>query len=105
MTTANFRALSPFSDQRETSEVVNNILAGKLNATASITITNSATSTVVTDYRVGSESVILFMPTTSAGATELASGSMYVSARSKNSFTITHTNDTTTRSFDYVVIG
>ncbi len=105
MTTANFRALSPFSDQRETSEVVNNILAGKLNATASITITNSATSTVVTDYRVGSESVILFMPTTSAGATELASGSMYVSARSKNSFTITHTNDTTTRSFDYVVLG
>lgn len=105
MTTANFRALSPFSDQRETSEVVNNILAGKLNATASITITNSATSTVVTDYRVGSESVILFMPTTSAGATELASGSMYVSARSKNSFTIAHTNDTTTRSFDYVVLG
>lgn len=105
MTTANFRALSPFSDQRETSEVVNNILAGKLNATASITITNSATSTVVTDYRVGSESVILFMPTTSAGATELASGSMYVSSRSKNSFTITHTNDTTTRSFDYVVLG
>ena len=105
MTTTSFRALTPFSNQRETSEVVNSILSGKLNAVASVTITNSATTTAVTDYRVGAESVILFMPTTAAGATELASGSMYVSARSKNSFTITHTNDTTTRSFDYVVIG
>lgn len=105
MTTTSFRALSPYSDQRETSEVVNNILSGKLNATATVTITNSATSTAVSDFRVGPDSVILFMPTTAAGATELASGSMYVSARAKNTFTITHTNAVTTRSFGYVVIG
>ena len=105
MTTTSFRALSPYSDQRETSEVVNNILSGKLNATATVTITNSATSTAVSDFRVGPDSVILFMPTTAASATELASGSMYVSARAKNTFTITHTNAVTTRSFAYVVIG
>ena len=105
MTTTSFRALSPFGDQRETSEVVNNILLCKLNATATVTITNSATSTAVSDFRVGPDSVILFMPTTAAGATELASGSMYVSARAKNTFTITHTSGTATRSFAYVVIG
>ena len=93
------------SDQRENAEVVNNILQGKLNATASVTLTNSATSSAVTDYRVGSESVILFMPTTSAAASELAAGGMYVSARAKNTFTITHASATTTRGFDYVVIG
>lgn len=105
MPTISFRGITAFSDQRENAEVVNNILQGKLNATASVTLTNSATSTVVTDYRVGAESVILFMATTSDGASELAAGGMYVSARSKNTFTITHANNTTTRSFDYVVIG
>lgn len=105
MPTTSFRGLTPISDQRENAEVVNNILQGKLNATASVTLTNSATSTAVTDYRVGAESVILFMPTTSDGASELAAGGMYVSARAKNTFTITHASASTTRSFDYVVIG
>lgn len=105
MPTTSFRALTPFSDQRETSEVVNNILSGNLNATASVTLTNSATSTVVANFNTGPESVILFMPTTSAAASELAAGGMYVSARSKNSFTITHASASTTRSFDFVVIG
>ena len=103
MATANFRALSPFSDQRETTEVVNNILSGKLNAVGTVTITNSATTTVVNDYRVGKESVILLMPTTSAAAGEIAS--TYVSARAKTSFTVTHPSATTSRIFDYVVIG
>jgi phage tail sheath gpL-like len=105
MPSVNFRGISVYSDQRENAEVVNNILQGKLNATASVTLTNSATSTAVTDFRVGAESVILFMPTTSDGASELAAGGMFVSARSKNTFTITHASASTTRSFDYVVIG
>lgn len=105
MTTTNFRALSPFANSRETSEVVNNILAGKMNATGTVTLTNSATTTSVTDYRVSGDSVILFMPITSDGASELAAGTMYVSARTKQAFTITHANATTTRSFAYVVVG
>ena len=105
MASVNFRGISAYSDQRENAEVVNNILQGKLNATASVTLTNSATSTAVTDFRVGAESVILFMPTTSDGASELAAGGMFVSARSKNTFSITHASASTTRSFDYVVIG
>jgi len=103
MATTNFRALTPFSTQRDTSDVVNNILSGKLNAVGTFTVTNSATSTVVTDYRVGKESVILLMPTTSAAAGEIAT--TYVSTRAKNSFTVTHPSATTSRIFDYCVIG
>jgi len=103
MATTSFRALTPFSDQRDTSDVVNNILAGKLNAVGTFTVTNSATTTVVADYRVGKESVILLMPTTSYAAAELAT--TYVSTRAKNSFTVTHASATTSRIFDYVVIG
>ena len=101
MATPSFRALTPFSDQRENAEVVNNILQGKLNATGTVTLTNSATTTTVSDYRVGGDSVILFMPTTSDAASE----NIWVSARTKNSFTITHASATTTRSYAYAVIG
>lgn len=105
MATTSFRALTPFSDERDVATVVNNILSGKQNNTGSVTLATSATTTTVTDYIVGSESVILFMPTNAAGAAELAAGGMYVSARAKNTFTITHANAGTTRTFDYVVIG
>jgi len=105
MPTTSFSALTAFSTNRQISDVVNNVMRGKTNNTGEVTITNSATSTVVADYNVGPESVIIFMPTTAAAATELASGSMYVSARSQNSFTITHTNAATTRTFSYAVIG
>ena len=105
MPTYGFRGLTPLSNARDVSDVVNNILSGKQNNTASITLTNSATSTAVTDFRVGPSSVILFMPTTADGASELAAGGMFVSARAENTFTITHSSATTTRSFDYVVVG
>jgi hypothetical protein len=101
MATTSFRALTPFSDARETSEVVNNILQGKLNATATVTLSNSSTTTTVPDYRVGGDSVILFMPTTADAATE----NIWVSARSKNSFIITHASASTTRTYAYAVIG
>jgi len=103
MTTTSFRALTPFSERRETAEVVNNILAGKINATGTFTVTNSATTTVISDYRVSAETVILLMPTTSHAAGEIAG--TYVSARTKNSFTVTHPNATTSRIFEYIAIG
>ena len=86
MATTSFRALTLFSDPRDVA-------------------TTSATSSAIIDYIVGPESVILFMPTNAAGAAELAAGGMYVSARAKNTFTITHASAGTTRTFDYVVIG
>ncbi len=52
---------------REISEVVNNVMEGKINSTGSFTLaTGGATTTTITDRRIGADSVILFMPTTLA---------------------------------------
>ena len=54
---------------REISEVVNNLVEGKSNNTGTITLaTGGATSTTIYDERIGYNSVILLMPTTSASS-------------------------------------
>ncbi len=91
---------------RETANVVNLLVDGKINAAGEVTLSASTTTTTVTDYRVGSESVIAFTPTTANAAAEQGGGTMYLSARSKQSFTITHANNAQTdRTFIYIVIG
>lgn len=94
------------NDAREVATIVNNILDGKINSTGTVTLTASATTTVVTEDRAGATSVILFMPTTANAAAEQAAGGMFVSSRSKQTFTITHANNSQAdRVFDYIVIG
>lgn len=107
MADANFRGLpSAATNPREISQVVNGVLDGKLNSTGSFTCTASAASTSVTDYRAGLDSVILLMPTTANGAAEIGAGTIFISARNKQSFTVTHANNAQTdRSFGYVIIG
>lgn len=107
MADANFRRLpTEATNPREISQVVNNILEGKLNSTGSFTCTASATTTSVTDFRAGLNSVILLMPTTANAASEIGAGTAYVSTRAKQSFTVTHANNSQTdRTFAYVVIG
>jgi len=100
-----FRKLPIIATPRDVAEIVNNCVDGKLNVIGDVTLTNSATTTVVTDIRVSAQSYINFQPTTADGAVELYGGSMYVSSQSKQTFTITHSNNTTTRSFRYAVIG
>ena len=92
--------------RRKIAEVTNNVLDGKINSTGTVTLTQSATSTVVTDNRAGANSTILFMPTTANAAAEYASGSMYVSSRGKQTFTITHQSlAQSDLDFAYVVLG
>ena len=92
------------AEPRQIAEVVNRTIDGKLNSTGSVTLTASATSTVVAEARSGPDSVVLFMPTTANAAAELAT--MFVSSRGKQTFTITHANNgQTDRTFKYVVIG
>lgn len=82
---------------------LNNILLGKLNCTGSVTLTANATSTTLTDTRIGGSSVILFTPTTDDART---SGAPKVSAKADGSATLGHTSDaSTTRTYDYAVIG
>ena len=107
MTDFNFRRL-PYggADGRTTAEVVNGILDGDINATGTFTCAANAATTVVTDFRAGPSSIILLMPTTANAATETGNGTIFISTRTKQSFTVTHANNTQTdRTFGYLVIG
>lgn len=59
-----YRVLPPFGgDNRAVAEVVNGIMNGKTNNLGTVTLaTSSATSTTITDARIGADSVILLMP-------------------------------------------
>jgi hypothetical protein len=83
---------------------VNSLRDGKINATGSATLAASATSTAVTDVRVGADSVLLLMPTTANAAGALAT--TYIGTVAKQSFTISHANNSQTdRTFKYAILG
>ena len=95
---------------RKTWDQINSILDGRIQSTGLVTLTANAASTTVTDYRVGRDSVIVFMPLTANAATELYGATMYVTAANitplTNQFQITHANNAQTeRTFRYVLIG
>ena len=94
------------ANPRQTAQAVNLLIDGKFNAIGSVTLTASAASTAVTDYRAGPDSVNVFTPTTANAAAEQGGGTMYLSARAKQGFTLTHANNSQTdRTFLYIVIG
>ena len=106
MTDFNFRRLQPAPSPREVAEVVNGLLDGRANNTGTVTLTANQATTSVTDYRAGPQSVILLTPLTSNAAAEVGAGGMYISARTKQSFTLTHANNAQTdRDFAYIVVG
>jgi hypothetical protein len=56
---------------REISEVVNNIMNGKTNNTGTVTIaTGGATTTTITDARIGFDSVVILVPTAQVSASQ-----------------------------------
>jgi len=88
------------------SNVVRNIMLGKTNNKGAVTITASQATTVVSDVNATGESIILFMPITANASAEVGAGGMYISSRGKQTFTITHANNTQTdRNFEYIVVG
>ena len=88
----------------EISKVVNLLVDGKINSTGTFTLQQSSTTTVVSDLRAGENSIILFTPTTSNGASALAT--TFLSSRGKEQFTITHQNNSQTdRTFLYAIFG
>jgi pyrroline-5-carboxylate reductase len=105
MTDFNFRKLPlAGAPPRDVSEVVNNLVDGKINAKGAVTLAQSTTTTTVSDLRVGEETVILLMPTTANAAGALAT--TYVSSRGTQTFTLTHANNSQTdRVFKYVCLG
>ena len=63
-----FRTLPPFGgDQRAVAEIVRNIMDGKTNNTGTVTLaTGNATTTTITDARIGVESKIILVPYSAA---------------------------------------
>lgn len=99
-----FRVLNPAGAQpREISEVVNNVMNGKTNNVGNFTTTQSATSSIIYDERIGLDSVIIFTPMNDKAASEMAS--LYVSALAKGSATIAHGNHNFDCIFKYIVVG
>ena len=78
-------------DKDKIQEVLNNVLAGKLNNNGIITLTANAATTTFTDSRIGSNSVIQFMPTTANAAAEIAN--VYCDTFAKGSCVIHHSNN------------
>ena len=92
---------------RRVQTIVNRLLAGKMHAVGTVTLTAGAASTTKADNRVTPDSFIGFMPTTANAAAEIGAGTMYVGTRTADtSFVITHANNAQAdRTFAYVIIG
>ncbi len=99
---------------------IQQLAAGRSNAVGTVTLATGAATTVVVPSQSGTiaaasatpsgitlpASQVILTPTTANAAAELASGNMYVSSVTKDTFTITHTNSATTgRTFAFAIQG
>jgi hypothetical protein len=83
---------------------IQQLAAGRSNATGSVTLTLSAATTTVSDPNCAAGSTILLSPTTANAAAAVAT--TYVSATANGSFTLSHTSSTTAgRTFSYAIVG
>jgi len=104
--TQNFLKVPTFTDNQDeqnrlTANAINNILDGKINSTGEITLTNSSTTTILTDARIGGNSVILLMPTTN----NAANSHIHFTDIGNGTATMNHGSGSSTRTFKYVIIG
>ena len=85
-------------------DVVNNVIAGKLNNNGTVTLTANAASTTFTDSRIGANSVICLMPTTANAAGALAT--TYFATFLKGSCVINHANNAQVdKTFGFTITG
>lgn len=99
-----YRKLIPSgATPREISEVVNNLIEGKSNNTGDFATTQSATTTILYNERIGTSSVILFTPMNDKAAFEMAS--LYVQSLNKGYAVIAHGSHNFDCIFKYIVVG
>ncbi len=94
--------------QRLTVEVVNRAMDGKLNARGTVTLTASQATTTLLDRRIGSDSVILPMPTTANAAAEVGAGGFFQTYPNVTAgqMTLNHANNAQSdREFAYALLG
>lgn len=81
-----------------------NLIMGKVNNGATITLTHGVTSTVMKDARLSAFSVLAFMPKTANAAAILAS--LWVDTQAKGLATIHHTSTVNTdQTFGVGIMG
>ena len=98
-----FPGLSPGEyDPKRIVAMLMRLLAGKLNAVTTVTLTAGATSTTLTDTRIGGESWIGLSP---RSATAVAAP-VYIGTKDTGSVVLTHDSTADTdRTFDVLIIG
>lgn len=90
--------------RKRMAESINGLRAGKLAAVGSFTLAAGGTTTTVSDNNFDSNMVVIWTPASANAAGALAG--LYVSARTKGQFTLTHANTATLdRTFLYVRLG
>lgn len=94
------------TDLKKVILAVQQLAAGRSNATGTFTLVTGAATTVINDKNCAAGSVVIPIPTTANAATELGNGTMYLSATANGSFTFTHANSATAgRTFRYAILG
>lgn len=94
------------TDLKKVILAVQQLAAGRSNATGTVTLGTSAATTTVSDPNCAAGSVPLLIPASANAATEVGNGTIYVSAVVNGAFTITHANSATTgRTFLYALQG
>ena len=97
------RGLRLGADPRDVVAVLNAVLRGKLDCTGTVTLAAGATSTTITDSRIGIGSVLLLMPKTASAAAALAT--TYVTP-GDGAAVVTHANaPTLDRTFGVAILG
>lgn len=90
--------------RRQMARMLNRINGGKFNATGTVTLRASQTTTTLTDSRIGATSWVGLMPTTLNAA--FANQLFYIDTFVKGSCVIHHqSNAATDQTFTYLVIG
>lgn len=89
---------------RDTMMAVKQIAEGRGNVSGTVTLTASATTTVVTHPAIGRDAAIVLTPTTANAAGAIAT--TYVSAQDTGTFTLTHASAATVdRTFRWAATG
>lgn len=92
---------------RRIAHTLNSVLSGKLNVTTDVTLTANASSTTLTDARIGFQSAVVpAMPTTANAAAEIGGGTLYIDTLIKGSCVIHHANNAQSdRTIRFLIIG
>lgn len=102
-------AYVPGRDEKDLTKLIlslQELAAGRSNATGTVTLTTSTATTVVVNANCAEASTPILTPTTANASAEVGNGTIYISVVANGSFTITHANSATTvRTFLYAIQG